>query len=157
MAWMSQSTYCNLVLAARVALFVAIGRSSSCARLAVRGWNVLFLSNPVSPLHFIKWQDQDIRRPAAAGHYAQGHNQIEPSGLNTALPLTLLPFVRRIGAGSRWMIDHWPKYTLPNLKRTLRRAGFDRPETARPRRANRGPAGRRAATPSAACCASSTA
>src|SRR6202023_3341174 len=33
----------------------------------------------------------------------------------------------RLGARSRWILDHWPAFTLPNVTRALHQAGFDRP------------------------------
>jgi glycosyltransferase involved in cell wall biosynthesis len=102
-----------------------VGAHHLTRRLAERGWRVLFLSNPISPLHFAKFRNAEMHRRLA--QCTRGIS-VEPSGIFTALPLTVLPFARRIGAGSRWMLQQWPQYTVPNLKRTLQRAGFDRPD-----------------------------
>jgi glycosyltransferase involved in cell wall biosynthesis len=95
------------------------------AGLAARGWNVLFLSNPISPLHLLGWRNPDTHlrlREAARGV------RCEQGGLRAMLPMTMLPLVGRIGARSRWILDNWPAFSLPNLARSLRRAGFDRPD-----------------------------
>jgi len=102
-----------------------VGAHHLSSRLAERGWQVLFLSNPVSLLHFVKWQDIDVRRRL---EQAMCGMSAEPSGLRTTLPLTLLPLVRRFGAGNRWILNRWPYYTVPNLRQTLQKAGFDRPD-----------------------------
>jgi glycosyltransferase involved in cell wall biosynthesis len=44
------------------------------------------------------------------------------------LPVTLLPLAGRLGARSRWVLDHWPDFTIPPVGRALRLAGFDRPD-----------------------------
>jgi glycosyltransferase involved in cell wall biosynthesis len=102
-----------------------LGAHHLSARLAARGWDVLFLSNPISPLHVAKWRHYDtaLRLSQAARGLAR-----ERDGLRTMLPVTMLPLVGRLGARSRWVLDHWPAFTTPNLARALRRAGFDRPD-----------------------------
>jgi glycosyltransferase involved in cell wall biosynthesis len=104
---------------------VRLGVHHLTTRLAARGWDVLFLSNPISPLHLLKWRNQDTfgRLSQAARGIAR-----EGEGLRTLLPVTMLPLTGRIGGRSRWVLDHWPAFTVPNLGATLRRAGFDRPD-----------------------------
>ena len=102
-----------------------LGAHHLAARLAARGWDVLFLSNPISPLHALKW-----RHPDTGLRLSQALRGIGREGerLRTLLPITLLPLAGRLGARSRWILDHWPDFTMPNLARALRRAGFDRPD-----------------------------
>ncbi len=95
------------------------------AQLAARGWDVLFMSNPISPLHVLKAHHRDTRlrlsqamRPLAR----------ERDGLRSMLALTLLPLIAPLGTRSRWVLDRWADFTVPNLARSLRRAGFDRPD-----------------------------
>lgn len=102
-----------------------VGAHHLTRRLAERGWRVLFLSDPISPLHFAKFKSAEMRCRLAQCMRSVSR---EPSGIVTALPLTLLPLVRGVGARSRWVLDQWAHYTLPSLRRTLRQAGFDRPD-----------------------------
>jgi glycosyltransferase involved in cell wall biosynthesis len=102
-----------------------LGAHHLAAQLARRGWDVLFLSNPVSPLHALKWRDIDVRLRLAQ---AMRSLRREPNGLATLLPMTVLPFAGRLGARSRWMLERWPDFTVPGLAHTLRRAGFDQPD-----------------------------
>jgi glycosyltransferase involved in cell wall biosynthesis len=102
-----------------------LGAHHLSARLAARGWNVLVLSNPISPLHVLKWRDENMRprlRQAVRGM------TVEAPNLRSLLPLTLLPMAGRIGASSRWFLDNWPSFTFPSLRATLRRADFERPD-----------------------------
>jgi hypothetical protein len=94
-------------------------------RLAGRGWEVLFLSGPVSPLHMLGMLDGEMRRRLACA--ARGVIQETPK-LRSLVPLTTLPFAGRLGASSAWMLAHWPHFTLPPLRRTIERHGFDTPD-----------------------------
>jgi glycosyltransferase involved in cell wall biosynthesis len=102
-----------------------LGTHHLATRLAGRGWDVLFLSNPITPIHLLNWRNEDTRiRMAQAAHGIAR----ERDSLYTMLPVTLLPLVVGVGARSPWVLDHWPAFTVPNLARWLHRAGFDRPD-----------------------------
>jgi glycosyltransferase involved in cell wall biosynthesis len=104
---------------------VRLGVHHLTARLAARGWDVLFLSHPISPLHAMNWRNPDIRLrlSEALGGVARARD-----GLRTLLPVTMLPLIGRIGGRSRWILDRWPAFTVPNIAHVLRRAGFDQPD-----------------------------
>src|SRR5580693_3007721 len=84
----------------------------SAARLAARGWDVLFLSNPVSPFHVLNWRSHDTRLRLLQTMHGLKR---EHDGLRALLPMTLLPLAGRFGAHSQWVLDRWPAFTLPSL------------------------------------------
>ncbi len=94
-------------------------------RLARRGWDVLFLSNPVSPLHVLGILDGEMRHRLACA--ARGMIEEAPK-LRSLVPMTVLPLAGRLGASSAWMLANWPSWTLPPLRRTLARHGYDTPD-----------------------------
>jgi glycosyltransferase involved in cell wall biosynthesis len=102
-----------------------LGAHHLSARLAARGWDVLFLSNPVSPFHVLNWRSHDTRLRL---FQAMRGLECERDGLRALLPMTLLPLAGRFGAHNRWVLDRWPAFTLPSLARTLRRVGFAKPD-----------------------------
>jgi glycosyltransferase involved in cell wall biosynthesis len=102
-----------------------VGAHHLSAALAARGWDVLFLSNPVSPLHALKWRNPEVGLRLAQA--ARGITQ-EVEGLRTMLPVTLLPLTGSIGARSQFMLNHWPAFTVPQLGSRLRCSGFARPD-----------------------------
>jgi glycosyltransferase involved in cell wall biosynthesis len=102
-----------------------LGAHHLSAWLAARGWDVLFLSNPISPFHVLNGRSHDTRLRLSQ---AMRGLQREPDGLRALLPMTLLPLAGRFGAHSRLVLDRWPAFTLPNLARTLRHAGFAEPD-----------------------------
>ena len=96
------------------------------ARLLVQaGWDVAFLSHPISPWHFLR---RASRRAALDRWHSWRHGgEADLDGhLLHYVPLTIcpphdLPLLRR-----REILDLWPRLTLPNLRRFLRSHGFDR-------------------------------
>jgi glycosyltransferase involved in cell wall biosynthesis len=102
-----------------------LGAHHLSARLAARGWDVLFLSNPVSPFHVLNWRSHDTRLRLLQ---AMRGLEREHDGLCALLPMTLLPLAGRFGAHSRWVLDRWPAFTLPSLAGRLQRAGFAEPD-----------------------------
>lgn len=102
-----------------------LGAHHLAGRLAACGWDVLLLSNPISPLHALKWRYPDVRLRIDQAVDGLGRDS---NGVRTLLPMTLLPLAGRLGAKSRWVLDNWPRFTLPNLVGRLRHAGFDRPD-----------------------------
>jgi glycosyltransferase involved in cell wall biosynthesis len=102
-----------------------VGAHHLSALLAARGWDVLFLSNPVTPFHALNWRSHDTRLRL---FQAMRSLERERDGLRALLPMTLLPLAGRFGAHSRWVLDRWPAFTLPSLARMLRRAEFEKPD-----------------------------
>jgi len=129
-----QATRNNIMKRAPIAIWCtphayrSVGRFGAhhlTSRLAARGWNVLFLSNPISPLHALRWRHHDARLRWSQALSGMGR---EADGLCTMLPMTMLPLAAGVGARSRWILESWPSYTVPNLLRALRHAGFDHPD-----------------------------
>jgi glycosyltransferase involved in cell wall biosynthesis len=102
-----------------------LGAHHLSAQLAARGWDVLFLSNPVSPFHVLNWRSHDTRLRLLQTMHGLKR---EHDGLRALLPMTLLPLAGRFGAHSQWVLDRWPAFTLPSLAGRLRRAGFAEPD-----------------------------
>jgi glycosyltransferase involved in cell wall biosynthesis len=96
------------------------------ARLLVQaGWDVAFLSHPISPWHFLR---RSSRRTAIDRWQSWRHGgEADLDGhLLHYVPFTIcpphdLPLLRR-----REILDLWPRLTLPSLRRFLRSHGFDR-------------------------------
>lgn len=105
---------------------LAVGSHHLARELARRGWHVLLLSDPASPVH---------AAAAPLSLAARGRMQAALTGwrevaprLAAWTPLTLVPLSGRFGAGSPALLDLWPGLTLPPLAGRLRRGGFDAPD-----------------------------
>jgi glycosyltransferase involved in cell wall biosynthesis len=96
------------------------------ARLLVQaGWDVAFLSHPVSPWHFFRRASRAVCLERCRTWRHGGETDLDGHLLHY-VPMTLcpphnLPLLRR-----RTILDLWPRLTLPRLQRFLRRHGYDR-------------------------------
>lgn len=98
------------------------------ARLLVEaGWDVAFLTHPISPWHFLRSGSRRAARERWHTWRQGGEFDLDGHLLHYS-PLTLcpphhMPLLRR-GA----ILDMWPRFTLPGLHRFLRKRGFGCPD-----------------------------
>src|SRR5262249_55585044 len=95
------------------------------ARLLVQaGWDVAFLSHPISPWHFLRRSSRHATMDRWRNWRSGGEPELGGHLLHY-VPLTLcpphyFPLLRR-----RTILDLWPRLTLPCLRRFLRSHGYD--------------------------------
>ncbi len=106
---------------------IKIGAHHYARLLVESGWDVAFVSDPISPFHFLKWSTlRDTRERFRA--WRQGGCRDLDNHLVYYTPFALLPHFDLPLLRQQWVLDHWPRLTLPNLRHRLVRLGFDRPE-----------------------------
>jgi glycosyltransferase involved in cell wall biosynthesis len=94
------------------------------ARLLVRrGWEVAFLSHPISPWHFLQGGGGAALRERWRTWRRGGETDLD-GRLVYYTPLTLSPPHNSPVLRRREILDLWPHLTLPHLHRFLRRHGF---------------------------------
>ena len=103
-----------------------IGAEHLAEQFHDEGWDVLFLSSPLSPLHIVhpRSRKQALRklkmwRPIRAK---------EKLGITLLCPLTLLPHVALPLFDNQLTLKHWSKFTIPPLSRQFKRLCYDNPE-----------------------------
>lgn len=94
-------------------------------RLADRGWDVAFLSHPVSPLHLL-WSRSRSGTRERIRNWRRGGETARGGRLYHYCPLTLCPPHDAPGLRGAGVLDFWPKLTVPSLRRRLAVRGFDR-------------------------------
>jgi len=88
-----------------------------------KGWDVLWISHPVSPFHSAKQTNKARLERALAGPIRHNNGPVE------LVPLTRLPFLKKPFLSSRWVLNNTHKHTTPPLLNSLRTAGgFDQPD-----------------------------
>jgi glycosyltransferase involved in cell wall biosynthesis len=93
------------------------------ARLFIKeGWDVLWISHPVSPLHGLKAENKD--RILKARHSPIRH----PDGPVEIVPYTWLPFYNAAILKSRTVLANSHRFFHPPLTGTLIETGFDKPD-----------------------------
>ncbi|MFH1676143.1 MAG: glycosyltransferase [bacterium] len=86
------------------------------------GWDVLWVSHPVSPFHVFKSENSERMKLARSGPTVHANGPIE------LVPYTLLPFIDKPMLRSKAVIENSGKFFTPPLKRTLEESGFDEPD-----------------------------
>jgi len=86
------------------------------------GWEVLWISQPVSFLHGMKPENAGRMERAKAGPYQHRDGPLE------LVPYTLLPIYNAPLLSSSWVYENSHRYFQPSLERSLNKAGFSKPD-----------------------------
>ena len=84
------------------------------------GWQVAYISDPISPLHFLKGRCQHLRARCAS-YRSAGKND---GSIWHYVPGTMLPPRNLLGLRPTWVRRYWQQFTFPNLFQVVRRQGF---------------------------------
>ena len=94
------------------------------ARIFARnGWEVMFISDPISPLHFLAGDRSQIN-----DRYAIYRGRVESGNknINIYVPMSLMTPNEKPVFGSSFVINNWFRFTIPGMKKILRQYRFDR-------------------------------
>ncbi len=86
------------------------------------GWDVAYISNPISPLHLARGLSIELRNRIAL--YRAGGKSDLDGHLWTYVPGALATPNRGPILGSRWLLRSWDRLTLPRAAHVLRSHGF---------------------------------
>lgn len=118
-------------MAARKALFAStnhflspfqVGSHHLARAFAGAGWQVAFVSMPLSPWHWLKRSDTEIQKRWEC--YRRCGFRHPETGIWTYVPATLLPPHAAPVLRSEAVARHWWRWTVPSIVRTVRGAGF---------------------------------
>ncbi|HEV3261792.1 MAG TPA: glycosyltransferase [Gemmataceae bacterium] len=88
------------------------------------GWDVAFLSDPISPWHLCRGLTDDLRRRFAV--YRAGGKEDLDGHLWTYVPAALMTPHNKPILRSDFVHRHWPRWTWPDVAGRVRRRGFGR-------------------------------
>ncbi len=86
------------------------------------GWEVLWISHPVSFAHGVKPENRTRIERARSGPYRHKDGPIE------LVPYTNLPWLNKPILSSLWVLENTLRLCRPPLKSTLEKIGFDKPD-----------------------------
>jgi glycosyltransferase involved in cell wall biosynthesis len=86
------------------------------------GWDVLWISHPVSFGHNLKAANKTRMELAKNGPFQHKNGPIE------LVPYTRLPWLKFPFLSSFWVLQNSLNFCLPPLKESLRKTGFDKPD-----------------------------
>jgi glycosyltransferase involved in cell wall biosynthesis len=86
------------------------------------GWDVAYISNPISPLHLARGLPDELRKRIAM--YRAGGSSDLDGHLWTYVPGALATPNRGPILGSRWLLRSWDRLSFPRAVRVLKKHGF---------------------------------
>jgi glycosyltransferase involved in cell wall biosynthesis len=99
-----------------------VGGHQIAKAFAALGWDVAYLSSPISPFHLIEGLSPELR--ARIANYRSGGVVDIDGHVWAYVPGALLTPHAKPGLRSRQVNRHWARFSVPNLVRMLRRRGF---------------------------------
>src|SRR4030066_2285699 len=92
------------------------------ARVFARnGWEVFFVSDPISPIHFLAQRNEQLkeRYEIYKGSYENDIKNIE-----TYVPMALITPNEKPFFNTRFVAEHWHNLTVPNIVKYAKKMGF---------------------------------
>ena len=99
-----------------------VGSHALARAFAARGWDVGYVSDPISPLHLLRGVTPDFKRRFALW---RGGGQMVESRIWSHVPGALFSPYNKPLLRSEFVHRSWNRFTLPPLKSALTTAGFD--------------------------------
>ncbi|MDI6739018.1 MAG: glycosyltransferase [Candidatus Edwardsbacteria bacterium] len=99
-----------------------VGSHHLARHLAARGWQVAFVSFPITPAHVALGEASYL--PQRFAVYRRGGGYDLGGHLWHYVPGALAAPADAPGLRNRWVHRHWPRLTVPNVVTTVRRQGF---------------------------------
>ena len=92
-------------------------------KFAQAGWQVAYVSAPITPLHLAKGLQDNL--PERYAQYRNGGRYDLEDRLWSYVPLALAAPANKALLRSRWLLDQWYRLTLPALRKQIANIGFD--------------------------------
>ena len=99
-----------------------VGTHALAKEFVKDGWDIAFISDPISPLHLFSKNRNDIAKRFSL--YKTGGMYYLHDQLWTYVPLTFLPIQNKPLFRSKFVFKNWQHFTFPNLTSKLSKAGF---------------------------------
>ncbi len=100
-----------------------IGSHQYAKQFARNGYKVAYLSDFISPLHYIFAKDRVVLKEKCRSWY-KGGEWVEEGKIWAYVPFTLLPIQNRPILRSRWIIENSFRLTMPSISNILKKNDF---------------------------------
>ena len=98
-----------------------VGSHHYAKMFAKNGWDVLFISDPISPFHFLKKNKEQLSERLKI---YKGQTQSGFENIKTYVPMGLATPNEKPLFNSDFVTKNWFKMTMPNLIRYIKKIGF---------------------------------
>jgi glycosyltransferase involved in cell wall biosynthesis len=88
---------------------------------AQNGWDVLFVSDPISPLHFLAKRDEQLKERYKI---YKGLYENDISNIHTYVPLALITPNEKPVFNTKFVAEQWHNLTVPNIVKYAKKMGF---------------------------------
>ncbi|REJ11976.1 MAG: glycosyl transferase [Bacillaceae bacterium] len=97
-----------------------VGSHHIAENLTQKGWHVGYVSDPISPFHFLNWNFQlkDRLKIFSSG------GRFEKKNLWTYVPFSFITPNNKPLLRHNYVYKNWVKYTVPSLYNTIKKNGF---------------------------------
>lgn len=99
-----------------------VGSHAIAEQFAKRGWEVAYVSAPITPLNFLR--PTGAQFPYRWREYCAGGGLDLNGRLRHYVPFSVAAPANRPGFRSEWLFRNWHRLTVPNLLSAVRRTGF---------------------------------
>lgn len=99
-----------------------VGSHHLAVGLLRRGWDVAYVSNPISPFHVLAGYSGQLRDRYL--NYRAGGVIRENGHLWAYVPATAIPPLNRARIENRWVQRHWQHFTWPSIVKKIKERGF---------------------------------
>jgi len=100
-----------------------VGSHQIARQFLQSGWEVAYISAPLTPLHLLKINDPITRERFKV--HQEGRRRGYGGKLWTYIPFSLIAPDLRPVLSWRAVAENWHRYTIPRLTKVIRQAGFD--------------------------------
>ncbi len=97
-----------------------VGAQHLARQFLADGWQVVFVSDPISPFHFLQSSTAFSAKDRFKSWHMGGHRDCSEN-LIFYSPLTLASPHNKPLLRSSWVLDHWHRLTVPSLKNFLQK------------------------------------
>jgi glycosyltransferase involved in cell wall biosynthesis len=88
------------------------------------GWEVAFISSPISPIHFLKLCNLNQLKKRFYSYYKRGSHEYEGRLWEYVPGALLTPYNKPVLKG-KWLHRNWYRISYPNVIKEVKRNGFD--------------------------------
>jgi hypothetical protein len=94
-------------------------------RFAADGWDVAYLSAPITPLHLFKLKDSTVKERFKLWFNPEEKITLGNGSITTIIPFSLFGPDNQFPLSSAFVAGRWPKFCLPTMKSLLLDSGFE--------------------------------
>ena len=103
---------------------VQIGDHQLARQFALDGWEIAFLSTPITPFHLLGRHREIIRRRFQTYRSGGVHHRLGAGEIWSYVPASVLIPKNNPLLNRQWVYQHWNRWIVPDIAAVLKKKGF---------------------------------